>query len=219
MSRNLERNREWAQRLASGETLQSIGDSVGLTREAVRQALMSDYLYWEALATKRLGDAERAMEKARERTERHRAAVEARKTSMPAVKGSRRRISNEEMIQSMRDWMTQGGSGAQADWPGPGSLGLITMRFGSWNDLRRAAGWPPAKQPSPYKRVWSDAECVEAVADFLCDDDHPFKGAGAYDRWAHEQGDRPSVSLVRIRFGGSWLAAKAAAIRMLGWVD
>lgn len=210
----IERNRQWARRFAAGETLQSIADEIGVTREAIRQGLITHGLYEEAASTRRrrAGQKRRWEEQRRAQRERDRQMAVRRKS--PEVRAKLTQYTNDDILLLLRGWMAAGGSGKSTDWVFSPSKSTIENRFGSWHMAMRLAGFPPSNPRGPYRRRFQPEDCIAAVVAFMCDDSAPNKSAASYDKWARLHHLRPSLSLVRMRVG-MWADAKEEALRVL----
>jgi hypothetical protein len=92
------------------------------------------------------------------------------------------------------------------------STGRITQRFGSWSRACELAGVESAKAPrAEYQSVWTDADLLGFVREYLLDPTSPGTYAG-FDHWSRNRADSPSAQTVRNRLG-HWTDVKIKALR------
>lgn len=210
------------ERYVNGETLEQIANSYGVTREAIRVALVGyrPTEYKAARALRKLF-AQLQQELAREEHEAGRKKREYRRRwlARPAD-WVPKRFSNEDMLDRLRKAHARIGEPLTVNtW---GRLGLeptaqmYFRRFGSWNAACDAAGVPHGeKLRLNYKRRWDLDDFVTIMGTFLNESDRG--SVAAYEAWrnAHpRRGELPSSATMRIYH--TWSEIKEAAATRRG---
>lgn len=97
---------------------------------------------------------------------------------------------------------------------GGASAPLVLQRFGTWREACEEAGVEPGRSVRrDYRRRWTEAEMIEAVAEYLEQDGA--RGSFAdYERWARATDGIPSGQTIRTQFG-TWSKAKSEAVGVL----
>lgn len=208
-----ERARRYADALIAGETLAAIGQREGVTRERVRQVVLTGGLQPEVDAAREAravaaGEAYRA--------EMERRALD-RKLS---IRTSTREVvwTEAAIIEAVREWLDDGGSGSSVDWNAEGrspSSGLIANRIG-WAKAVRAAGGSVRHEVTRHRvDRWPPEAILRQVIAFLSDPDEVNGGPESFDKWSKKRGGyAPSASTVRNRFGGWGEAKRQALLKM-----
>jgi len=124
----------------------------------------------------------------------------------PPRRAVRRRYTDAQLLQHVRDWVLEHGPSAAGyrtaaqTTVGCPSLVTITGRFGSWRHALEAAGLALAPPGRPGRsRDWSDDALAALVTAYLAESPTPSpRGLG---EWLTADPSRPSLSLVRRRLG------------------
>lgn len=104
--------------------------------------------------------------------------------------------------QSYRAWVDRN--------PGQPSGVTVANRFRTWSQACKAAGIEARSQDR--KVYWTWPRLIDAVRRFLAEHPDERPTVAAYDAWASGHKDRPSLALVRIRFGGFGLPVAMARL-------
>jgi len=228
-----QRNSYILERRNNGDTLQSIGDAVGLTREAVRLILQKKNGPSASDAkTSRKKRFRKDIEieiKAMERptapavgknlgisASRVRKALGRRKKEL-LTKDSPvdKRFSNEELLNILR--LSASRTSGPLTVTKYTSLGLgptvavYYARFGSWAQACSEAGVTPGEAVRKYKRKHTKEDMIDYVRSYLADP-RTSGSADGYDKWQRTVKGAPSLALIRQRLG-SWNEIKIKAMR------
>ena len=214
-----------------GETLQSIGNSVGLTREAVR-----------LIVNKHNGPSNKEVETVKLQKLQRKIKDEIRNSKRPSASSvakslsvstnrvkktlgrkkkelilkeskSKRRYSDEQLLEILRQ------SQKTIDKPlsaaaytklglGP-TVAVYFSRFGSWSNACAKAGVVSGEKIRNYKRKHTEEDMLDFIRSYLADPRTNGSAAG-YDKWQRSIEDAPSLALIRQRLG-FWNDVKLAA--------
>jgi Homing endonuclease associated repeat len=225
-----ERNRYIIEKRQAGHTLQAIGDSVGLTREMIRQILVAkggptktevkksveNQIQEEVLAAfhkKKVIDArEFADELGIDQSTVKKALGPKAKKLIKGRKHHKKYFSDEDLLQILRD--------AEARVDGPlttnkyqklkvaPTVAVFIARFGSWKEACKLAGVESGKVVrNNYTRAHSEEDMHGFVASYLADP-RTNGSAEGYEKWQRNVDGAPSLSLIRQRIG-KWNEIKA----------
>ena len=135
-------------------------------------------------------------------------------------RGSPKRCSDERLLELLREAAADSGpyghlsSSDYRAWArehGVPSVETVTMRFGSWNSAKAAASLPTLPHRRDSSRVFTDDDCLTAIrrcAEALGE----LPSASQYEAWRRGEPHVPSLTLLRIRYNGSWVAIRAEAL-------
>ena len=96
---------------------------------------------------------------------------------------------------------------------GTPTIAVFLTRFGSWNNACQAAGIPTTEGREKYTRKHTDEELLQYVASYL-EDPRGNGTAAGYEAWQKLNDDAPSLSLIRQRLG-KWNDLKKKLISSL----
>jgi hypothetical protein len=228
-----ERNCYIVEKREAGHTLQAIADSVGLTREMIRQVLIAKGGPTKAEVKE---NVERQIQKEVLAAFQEKKAVEARefaaqlgvkqsiikkalgpkaKKLIKGPKHHKKYFSDEDLLEILR--------GAKAKVDGPlttnkyqkmkiaPTVAVFIARFGSWMEACRLAGVESGKAVRDnYTRAHSEEDMLGFVASYLADP-RTNGSAEGYEKWQRKVDGAPSLSLIRQRLG-KWNEIKARLV-------
>lgn len=218
-----ERNRYILEKRESGHTLQAIGDSVGLTREMIRQILVSkggptksevkknvELRVQEAIvaafnAKKVIEAKELAAELGVKPSVITKALGKKAKNLIKGPKDHKKYFSDQDLLEILR------GAKEQVDGPlttnkyqkleiAP-TVAVFISRFGSWKEACKLAGVESGVAVRDnYKRAHTQEDMLAFVASYLADP-RTNGSADGYEEWQRKVDGAPSLSLIRQRLG------------------
>lgn len=133
----------------------------------------------------------------------------------------RKRISDEQIIASLRVWLEAGGDGTQTSWNrerDPASTfvaSIVARRFGTWSAAVREAGGRPTRDVTVARQRFDDRALLTAMITFLSD---PSTAPGHklnYRLWRRRQAQSYPASDHIARQLGGWKTARIRARRIM----
>ena len=221
------------ERRKEGDTLQAIGDEVGLTREAVRliinrhngpNASESKSIKQRKLR-KRVEDLIVLAERPTaisigeslgiSPTKVRRSLGRKKKELLTKDQPSIQRYSDEELLEILRISASKVSGILSANeykklGLGP-TVAVYLSRFGSWANACREAGVSPGDAPRTYTRRHSEEDMLDYVRSYLADP-RTSGSADGYDKWQKKVDGAPSLALIRQRLG-KWNEVKLRALK------
>jgi hypothetical protein len=229
-----ERNRYVVQMREAGHTLQSIGDSLNLTREMIRQITNANEgpsartvrvnrevkKKAEALAVfKDLGtaDVETLAAHLDEKPARVRQLLGKQAKKLPKGRMNFEKIfSDEDLLLILRLSAEKIGGpltcNAYRKLGIQPTVAIFIGRFGTWKNACEKAGVTPGSAiRSNYTRAHSEEDMFAFVASYLADP-RTNGSADGYEEWQRKVDGAPSLTLVRQRIG-KWNDIKARLVK------
>lgn len=218
-----ERNRYILEKRQAGHTLQDIGDSVGLTREMIRQILVAkggptksevkksvERRVNEAILTafnaKKVVDVKALSTELGVKQSVIKKALGAKAKKLIQGRNDHKKyFSDADLLETLRV------AKKQVDGPLTSNkyqklkiaptVAVFISRFGSWKEACRLAGVEAGKAARDnYKRAHSEEDMLAFVASYLADP-RTNGSAEGYEKWQRKVEGAPSLSLIRQRIG------------------
>ena len=229
-----ERNRYVVQMREAGHTLQSIGDSLNLTREMIRIITKANAgpsagtvrinrevrKKAEALAVfKNLGTAnvETLAAHLDERPDRVRKLLGKQAKKLPKGRMNFEKIFSDEDLLTILRLASERVDGpltcdAYRKLLIQPTVAIFIGRFGSWNNACEKAGATPGRaMRTNYVRAHSEEDMYAFVASYLADP-RTNGSADGYEEWQRKVDGAPSLTLIRQRIG-KWNDIKAHLVK------
>lgn len=206
------------ERRSKGETLQSIANDYGVTRERIRQIAGSD----ASASARTLRKERREQSLERLRVDREEARIKA---LLAPYEEKSKRWSDEDILACLREAAATVGADTISikkynglvplmDIP---SSATVTLRFNSWNDALEAAGLKAANS-SRVQPFYKREDAVASVKAYLAEkweSGSLSMGSQKYDEWRLSQKPTthpiPSAALIVRRWGWANVRAEAAS--------
>jgi hypothetical protein len=229
-----ERNQYVVQMREEGHTLQSIGDSLNLTREMIRLIIKANegpsantvranreakkkqeaIALFKDLGTVNVGTLAAHLD---ENPTRVRQLLGKQAKKLPKGRMNFEKVfSDEDLLNILRN--------ASAQVPGPLSsnkyqklkiqptVAVFISRFGSWNEACEKAGIEHGRtMRTNYTRAHSEEDMLAFIASYLADPRTNGSAIG-YEEWQRKVDGAPSLSLIRQRIG-KWNDIKARLVK------
>lgn len=228
-----ERNRYVIAKREEGYTLQLIGDSLGLTREMIRQIIKANEgptagavrqvreanKKQEAIAAfKELGtvDVDKLAEHLDENPARVRQLLGKQAKKLPKGRQNFEKVfSDEDLLNILRGAAEQVeghlSSNKYQKMKIQPTVAVFISRFGSWNEACDKAGVEHGRMMRQnYTRAHSEEDMLGFVASYLADPRTNGSAIG-YEEWQRKVEGAPSLSLIRQRIG-KWNDIKARLV-------
>lgn len=229
-----ERNRYVVEKRAEGYTLQAIADSLGLTREMIRQIVNaksgpSAQLVREVRKAKQAAEV-RSLAKNMSEPDIEVLAdrLEVNPSKVKRLLGSKAKkfpqgrrnfeqeFTNDELITILQKYSALANGPLTAkkftELGGAPTIVIFIMRFGSWIKACEAAGVESGKPfRSNYSRAHTEESMLAFVESYLADPRTNGTAAG-YDIWQRTVEGAPSLALIRQRIG-RWNDIKARILK------
>jgi hypothetical protein len=229
-----ERNRYVINMRSEGHTLQSIGDSVNLTREMIRliirdnegpsaqtvRVAREDKKKREAQEVFRnLGtiDVDKLAAHLNENPTRVRQLLGKQAKKLPKGRQNFEKVySDEDLLNILRDAASQVNgylsSNKYQKLKIQPTVAVFISRFGSWNEACEKASVEHGKAfRSNYTRAHSEEDMLAFIASYLADPRTNGSAIG-YEEWQRKVEGAPSLSLIRQRIG-KWNDIKARLMK------
>ena len=218
-----ERNQYILDKREAGHTLQDIGDSVGLSREMIRQILVAkdgpsksqvkknvELRVQEAIRAafnaKKVVDAKELADElgVKQSVVKKALGAKAKKLIM-GPKDFKKYFSDADLLEILRSAKDQVEGPLTANkyqklQIAP-TVAVFISRFGSWKEACKLAGVESGKAARDnYTRAHSEEDMIAFVASYLADP-RTNGSADGYEQWQRKVEGAPSLSLIRQRLG------------------
>jgi predicted transcriptional regulator len=229
-----ERNRYVVEKRQEGHTLQTIADSLGLTREMIRQIIAANEGP-TASTVRRNREAKKRLEAASvlkklgtvdvgkiadfigENPARARELLGKQAKKLPAGRRNFEQIfSDQDLLEILQHAASQvAGPLSVAKYRKlkiQPTVAIYLTRFGTWNNACELAGVEHGvAMRKNYKRAHSEEDMLAYVASYLADPRTNGSAIG-YEEWQRKVEGAPSLSLIRQRVGG-WNYIKTRLVK------